>query len=323
MNKTRLNETRDAAVRHGQSGLSLVELLVAMVIGVVLVGGAGYVYVQSRNSFGTNETVSRLQETARYAMSVIEPDVRMAGFWGLMNDADLVIGRATPAEAASGLLASHICGNNYAFDLFNTVQGTDAGYPLACAPPGGAVLPNTDALTVRRASAADVPAAAGKVQVYSSRTLARLFTGGAGGLPGPVGPGSGAQVNDLVVHTYYVSRNSDNRPGLPSLRLRQLLNNGYDEQEIVTGVEDMQVQIGVDTAGTSGEATRYIDPAAPMPLGAQAVSVRLWILVRSDTPEVGHADGRDYTMGNRVYSPRDGFRRVLITRTIQLRNSIG
>ncbi len=320
--RTLVNKTRHTTARRSQTGLSLVELLVAMTIGLVLIGGATFVYVQSRNSFGTNETVARLQETARYAMSVIEPDVRMGGFWGLMNDAELVVGRATPAEAASPLMANHSCGNNYAFDLFNTVEGTDAGYPLACAPPGGASQPNTDALTVRRATAAATTVGpAGTLKVYSSRTLARLYSNGIA--PGPTGPGSGGQVNDVLVSTYYVAPDSENRPGLPSLRRRFLIPGGYADQEIVTGVEDMQLQIGVDVAGTSGEATRYINQDAPLPLGAQAVSVRVWILVRSDAPEVGHADRRQYTMGNRVYTPNDRFRRVLITRTIQLRNSLG
>jgi hypothetical protein len=54
------------------------------------------------------------------------------------------------------------------------------------------------------------------------------------------------------------------------------------------------------------------------------VSVRVWFLVRSPDPEVGHTDNRVYNYGNRVnYAPNDGFRRVLFTRTIQVRNSLG
>jgi type IV pilus assembly protein PilW len=308
-------------VTRRQHGLSLVELLVAMTIGLVLIGGAVYVYTQSRNSFGVNESVARLQETARYAMSVIEPDVRMGGFWGLMNDSELVVGRAAVAEGASALV-SHTCGNNYAVDLFNSVEGTDADYTLTCeAGPdaSGTVVAETDTLTVRRASTNATAPAANRLQLWSSRTLGRLFSDGTA--PGPLAPNG--QVNDILVNTYYVSQDSDTQGGIPSLRRQQLVGLGYQDQEIVTGVEDLQVQIGVDPNGVIGEATRYVDPGAVLPVGAQAVSVRVWILVRAENAEVGFTDDRTYTLGNRVYQPNDGFRRVLITRTIQLRNSLG
>jgi hypothetical protein len=47
-------------------------------------------------------------------------------------------------------------------------------------------------------------------------------------------------------------------------------------------------------------------------------------MIRADQPEVGFTDNRVYNYGNRVnYTPNDGFRRVLFTRTIQVRNSLG
>ena len=96
-----MNRILSSAVnRHRQNGLSLIELMVSLVIGSFLISGAVFVYMQSRNSFTTNDVMARLQETARYAFSVIEPDVRMSSFWGLVNDPDLVIGRA--AQTAVG-----------------------------------------------------------------------------------------------------------------------------------------------------------------------------------------------------------------------------
>ena len=300
-----------------QRGLSLVELMVALVIGMVLIGGAVFVYAQSRSAFGVNENVARLQETARYAMSVIEPDVRMSSFWGLMNDPELIIDRATQAQAASAIAAS-TCGNNFVVDLYTTVEGSDGSYNLACAAFGTAQV-NADTLTVRRASATTAAAQGGTVQVWSTRTLGRLFSDGIA--PGPLAPNG--QINNLIVDTYYVSQDSDTIAGLPSLRRQALVGTDFQDQEIVTGVEDLQVQLGIDPNGIAGEATRYVDPDAALPVGSQVVSVRLWILVRSDNPEVGFTDGRTYTYGNRVYTPNDGFRRVLFTRTIQVRNSLG
>ena len=45
--------------------------------------------------------------------------------------------------------------------------------------------------------------------------------------------------------------------------------------------------------------------------------------VRTCRTVIGFVDGRTYTYGNRIYTPNDGFRRLLLTRTIQVRNSLG
>ncbi len=324
--KSLLRQRGAGARGSGQQGLSLIELMVALTIGSLLIAGTVFVYVQSRNSYGVNETVARMQETARYALSIIEPDVRMSSFWGLVNDPELVDGRATQTEAASAIAAgAHDCGDNFAVDLYSTVEGSDDDYSftlgIGCDPgPSGAAQPNADTLTIRRASQAIAAATAGSLQLCTTRTTGELFSNGI--QPCPVDPIG--QVNDLIVNTYYVSADSDDRAGLPSLR-RQALVAGPDfqDQEIVPGVEDLQIQLGIDPSGLGGTATQYVDPDDVVPAAAQVVAVRVWILVRSENPEVGFTDGRTYTYANRDYTPSDGFRRVLFSRTIQVRNSLG
>ena len=66
-------------------GLSLVELLVALAIGSVLIVGAVTVYSNSRSTYAVNESIARLQERGRYVMSVIEPDIELAGYYGYTN----------------------------------------------------------------------------------------------------------------------------------------------------------------------------------------------------------------------------------------------
>ncbi len=73
-----------------QRGLSLVELMVALAIGAFLLAGAISVFGKTRDLYRTNDATARLQETARYAMSTIEADLRMANYWGLMSRADLI-----------------------------------------------------------------------------------------------------------------------------------------------------------------------------------------------------------------------------------------
>src|SRR4030095_10491485 len=86
--------------RHLLRGLSLIELMVALTIGSLLIIGAVTVYVQSRSTYRINETVSRMQENARYAMSLLEPDIRLANHWGLMSDPLMITGTVGNAHIA-------------------------------------------------------------------------------------------------------------------------------------------------------------------------------------------------------------------------------
>jgi type IV pilus assembly protein PilW len=316
---------RRAAARSRQAGLSLIELMVALTIGSLLIAGTVFVYIQSRNSYGVNETVARLQETARYALSVIEPDVRMSSYWGLVNDPELINNRARQFDATAAIApgaAANACGNNFAVDLYTTVEGSDNSYTLACAAgPSGAASPTSDTLTIRRATATATAAAAGILKVYSTRSVGQIFNAAAA--PGPLAPMG--RVNDLIVNAYYVSRDSDESAGLPSLRRKALINGpAFQDQEVISGVEDMQVQLGIDPTGLGSTATQYVNPDDPIPATAQVVSVRIWVLVRANDPEVGFIDNRVYSYGNRLnYAPNDGFRRVLFSRTVQVRNSLG
>lgn len=318
--------------RH--QGVSLIELLVAITIGAVLIFGATQVYVDSRNTYEVNETTSRLQENARYALSVIEPDIRMSNYWGLVKGAAVIGDTAPQTEASVG--APTTCGANFARDLLLNLEGTNNTYGFACDAWGsnGAVA-SADTLTVRRAAATVGATASNKLQICSTRIMGQLVTDSTACTTAPQG-----QINDLIVHAYYVDRDSNQRDGLPALRRHTLISGlEFRDDEIIPGIEDMQIQFGIDPTGTTGIATRYMNPGV-IPVGAQVVSVRIWLLVRAENSEAGFVDGRTYAYGDRSgetttndlnatdagtrpYAPADGFRRLLVSRTIQIRNALG
>ena len=101
MSYVRNRNSWSAGARRAR-GLSLIELLVAVTIGGLLIFGATKVYVDSRATYEVNETAARLQETARYALSVIEPDIRMSNYWGLVKGASIVINQAPQTAASRG-----------------------------------------------------------------------------------------------------------------------------------------------------------------------------------------------------------------------------
>ncbi len=71
-------------------GFSLVELLVAITIGAIILGGAITLFVNNRDTYKTTNELSRLQETARYALGMMVKDIRMAGYFGCADRLDTV-----------------------------------------------------------------------------------------------------------------------------------------------------------------------------------------------------------------------------------------
>src|SRR5438046_6003558 len=245
------------------AGVTLVELMVAMTIGLVMIIGATQVYVDSHTAYAVNETTARLQENARYAISVLEPDIRMSGYWGLTNVSDGIGGKALPTDAqlALGAPAASTCGFNFPLLLGFPVQGTTEPHAATCAA-NSAAMTNADTITVRRASTITVPpaSASGPLRICSTRTSGVLVTD----ITGTFCQGVDTRIYNLIVNLYYVDQSSS-QAALPSLRGKAL--NGpaactaptaplpcFQDTEIEPGVEDLQVQYGVELAVANGAA---------------------------------------------------------------------
>lgn len=322
--------TTRLSYRRWQQGVGIIELLVALVLSAILIAGAATIYAQSRNTFRSSEEVARLQETARYAMSFLETDLRMANYWGLSNRADYITNRAGQPDAPSDAWVNDLCGANWPINLDRFVEAYDASKgDLSCID---AIAADSDVLVVRRvAEAAEESTLLGNtLYVQSSRLQGTMFVadgscadpGDAGCIPaGYLPPLSRSAA--VMVHGYYIANNA---AGIPSLR-RVRLTTGPDvtDEEIIPGVEDFQVELGVDNDGDT--TADYFAAADIVPTNASVVAVRIWVRVRSATPDFRFLDDRTYT-----YSNNDGFtpdatgdanrfRRMLVSKTIQLRNT--
>jgi type IV pilus assembly protein PilW len=348
-------------------GFSIIELLVALTIGTVLIGGAVYVYSQSRRTSMVTDSVARLQENGRYVFSVLEADLQLAGYYGFSNQpytlkfiskGDLSIPvKATDLQtgktAVIGTGAADDCGKNFAVDVIATVAGSESKYPFdlgSCPPLGGGYSVDTDTLTIRRSSLPPTDgvgtATANTVQILANRlSPTNQFVLADGTLPSePKLLKNVIQLRDMVVRTYYISQDSTSPDvkGLPALRVKALASGpAWDDTEIMRGVEDLQVQFGIDTGDYNGDkaldvgvdedgdgipdfplgvATRYVT-ADKIPAGFEVVSVRIWLLLRTEQAEQGFVNKQDYTYAGKTRSVNDNYRRVLLSRTIQLRNT--
>lgn len=65
-----------------QKGFSLVELMIAITVGIVLMTGVVQMFVSSKTVFNTQQGLSRLQETGRLAVDYLARDIRQAGYVG-------------------------------------------------------------------------------------------------------------------------------------------------------------------------------------------------------------------------------------------------
>lgn len=74
--------------RHRTPGFTMVEIMVAMVIGLILMAGTIQVFIGNKQTYRTTEASSRLQENARFAMAKLTQDIRMAGFTGCATDSN-------------------------------------------------------------------------------------------------------------------------------------------------------------------------------------------------------------------------------------------
>ena len=317
-------------IKHNQTGLTMVELMVALAIGSFLMIGALQIYSQSRQAFVINESIARVQETAQFAMDTIEADLRMASNWGRNSRPLAVEGRSILADPnPKALPVPNGCGADWALDLAQVVDGSNNVFALACAALGGA-QPNSDIFTVRRATVAAVPLEAGRLQIQSTRIQGELFSDGL--VPAKFNPAQSATHN-LLVNSYYVAANSTLIPGVPTLRRKMLAMIGgvqtIVDQEVAPGVENLQIQLGIDV-NKDNTVDRYVNPGDPVydPAaagyvpGARVLTARVWILVRSISPEVGIVDLRDYEPGDVDLGViNDGFRRLQVSKTILLRNT--
>jgi type IV pilus assembly protein PilW len=327
---------RAGAAGRVQRGVSLIELMVAMTIGLIMIAGAVTVFSKTREVYSSMEATARLQETARYAMSVIESDVRMANYWGLISRPDLFTNNAT-SSAPFNPSVSNNCGadSTYVTDTGTYLTGTNNAYSLTCGAYGSGAVTGSDVLISRRVSATRIAQSAAGVSKYqnyllveSSRTAAEIFKGDASGtIPAAYaqsdtsGEPPRADTRQLMVNAYYLSNDSSVATGFPSLRRKTLIKGpAIQDDEIAPGVEDFQVQIGVDTTGDRN-ADVFVNPGS-VPAGGTVVAARIWLRIRAQDRDVAWKDTKGYVYADRNQAAiNDQYRRIVYVKTIQLRNT--
>ena len=288
--------------RHRQRGGSLAELLVSLAVSSILLLGVFGSAQQMRLSSLAADSVHSLEERARFVLDLLRADIRSAGFWGLHSDPDQV-------RLAAGVKVR--CGGrdarNWAFRFDAYAAAANDAWPLPCSPFRNRRQPGTDVLEIRRAARVTSRPDARSVQVLSSRRAAIVFSAST-----PPSLTGDTELRDLVVHAWYIAARSSHAPDQPSLRRKTLVRGRtLRDEEILSGVEDLQIRLVVDANG-DGTADRVVDPPATPPPGMRVLAVRFWLLLRHEAAETGYVDSRTYAYANRAPQTFDDARRRLL-----------
>ena len=337
-----------------QKGMGLVELMVWAVISLLVISVIGIVYVNSKQVTRVNDTISRMQENGRFAVYLIDRDLRMAAFRGCNGGsvtlANLLNSTAYAYQYDVGITGYHGSGGTWlpaldaSISALNPAPSADAdvvtirqidgpGIPLLA--PITAIDPSAD-LQVGGGAA---KLAAGDVLLIADCNASAIFnatsvdtsagtvghaTGGSilpGNTSADLGPfDTDASVYRLVTRTYFMAP-SARRPGTNSLWSNS--TPAYDGQpqpeEMVEGVEGLALQFGEDLDGKQA-ANRYVS-ADGVGTWSNVVSVRAQILLATVRDNVA-TSSQPYTFAGVSTTPSDKRMRSVLSSVITVRNRV-
>ncbi|MBN8430341.1 PilW family protein [Microbulbifer salipaludis] len=334
---------------RSQKGISLVELMISITIGLILMTGVVQLFLSSRATFSTQQALARVQESGRMAMEFLSEDIRMAGYMGCMsrnlnfhntlNNAnslqydfgvaiegldnvgatpvaeypvDILQGTDALVVRSAGGNSVGVTRNNDSAQLFVENTGVtatcDTGEDSYSGLCENDILVVSDCSKARVFQATNLQENSGGVEVNVVHSGASAVPGNAetswGGSSNPEETfGADSEIIKMNTSIYYVA---DGTTGTPSL-WRQI--NGGTAQELLTGVQDMQLTYGRDTSG-DGIPDSYVDASAlTTPAAWETVSsVRVQLLIQSTDDNV-LAEAQPYTF-NGVTNNAPGDRRL-------------
>jgi type IV pilus assembly protein PilW len=324
---------------HLQKGLSLVELLVAMTLSLLLMGGVLQIFLASKQTYSANTALSRVQENGRFAMEFLTSDIRNAGYKGeCITPLNNLLNEASASYRADlfdlGLVLNGRANASPAW-VANRTAGDVIHVKYAASLAGVTASGNTPATanTINLTAASGV--AQGTIIIVSdpqgcdlfqnrSNATAQNLTRGAVGSPGNKTPASNPfshaydasmEILKLQSVTYYIGNDLNNRPALRRISF----STGVAVDEVlIEGVENMQILYGI--AGANRQVASYVSAAA-VSNWENVVAVRIHLLLvgaeTNVTPEnqVIDFNGAAVTIGNRrlaqVFSTTIGIRNRL------------
>jgi type IV pilus assembly protein PilW len=277
-----MNTLRATLNPRRQRGMSLVELLVAMAIGLVITVVIANLFIGTKQTYRTQDDLSRMQENLRFAFQVIGRTVRQAGYradWHRTMEYVYGVG-------LSPIDGTNATGVNNSDTIIVRFQGSGTGTSAV------------NCVSTNSCAGAD-----GRVLDCLGNRVDRQM-----------GPGTG--LNITYVENRIEVRNGGANGG-PALFCS--INQGVSWTEIVPDIEDMQVLYGEKTGPIAVD--RYLAAGTVGLSMVQVLNLRVALLHRSPNLSAGEVNTRQYNLLGTVVGPFNDQRiRTAATTNVVLRN---
>ena len=332
--------------RHRQGGMSLIELMVGMTLGLLLLTALGSLYFSTTRSRSEFSNSAEQVENGRYVVDTVGREIELAGFFGVSSVASGAT-VASPALCATSPGALGFVNSPATVPL--GLQGYAPGTVAPCLPN---LAPASEILVIRRVSTTPVAAATvgqSYMQVSYCSTDATSFVFGASAPAFTMrtkacDPAVTAELRPAVVRIFYLAACdvcSGAGDGVPTLKMAELSGGAFQVNSVAQGIQDMHLSYGVDL-DNNGSADCYVsDPGVnnsaicttvpaydwttALANWQNVTSVRINVLARTQRTSLGWTDSRTYDLGRATASGpfNDGFKRHVYARVARLANVAG
>ena len=314
-----------------QSGFTLVEIMVAMVLSLLLGVAIVTVFVNNSHSFNQDDNVMRMQDDARFALQQIAFDLTMAGHYAellspaaVTPDTNLAIGMDCGPAAATNWTyrtTQPATGDSLSLIALDNVTSAQVVADHSCFL-ADEVAPGTDVVSIKRVAGAETAVFRdGGVYLRTNGTVGLLYRQPLTGAPAVAValPRTEWEYRPAIYYIrQYAYALGDNIPTL----CRKVLGGAGPSMLtdcIATGIENLQIEYGIDTSG-DGNPNAYM--SAPTLADLQnVVSARIYLLARTTENDVRYTNQNTFSIGNAPdYSPNDSFHRRVYSTTVAIQN---
>ncbi|HUQ75069.1 MAG TPA: PilW family protein [Burkholderiales bacterium] len=328
-----------------QSGLSLIELMVSMTLGLIVLSGVLVVFVNSSAARNEVERTTRQIENGRYASELLTDDLRVAGFWGQLDPTTVATPAALPADPCSLTVADWNAWLPVHIQGYDAASFTSTNCALTNYKAG------TDVLVIRRARTCsanattctpNVTAGTPYLQVSLCATQVTKYVL-------DVYPSSGtapfdmqtkacdatlANKREYYVHIYYIATDNGRGDSVPTLKRLELVGGttpSWSTVPLVEGIENLQLLYGVDT-NNDGVPDEYVANPTTLARWMNVVTTQFFVLARNLESSQNYSDTKTYTLGKDAsgtaitYTPSGsdvGYRRHVYSGLVRIMNPAG
>jgi len=324
-------------------GFTLVELLIAMTLGLMVIASAITVFSGSRKSIELNSALTDIQDSARFAMDTITRDIRMSGFQGCVDintaaakiladsapTSDYfntaitasVVGdtgdwapakptgftipdvRAVPVAGTHALSVQFGSAETYTFEPMPT---KDADIVLDV---DDAILVEGDLALISNCQVADIFA----VTSFSGKTLQHTAEGNSDkrlSAPyGLAGANNRARIMRFEANIYYIgdtTRVNEDGDKIFSLYKQTLpYNDDNLPIEMIEGVANMQFKLGFrDPGDIDNRGLTFVSPDDADTTPGRIEVVQFGLLMQSYEPILEQNDTSSYTIAGTTLTPQ-------------------